>query len=343
MGPSKLLFVALAMVALVATSVAHAEGLEQAKAAVAVATSPAASTQKLPPAPEGSNINMKILADHLYKLMPGFLLLHQHTRIRKAKPLEDMERRLSERCDACTAVGREFCTCSDRHEALVAQKACAASMFAMPKKYQKATLLDVLLWNVLKSHPNKAMAVLLLALKERTLAVSMFGDTHLCEASSEQQEHAVVGVLKKAVNKRWASDDSATSRSRLLSALLVQEEQTTAASMDAPGRQKSVGLAQHDKEEVALQAMRPAAAAVVDDIVGRRWRASPQRCRRGHGTLAFVMRATPWWWRWPSWSSQRRAAPVWTATATRTWRMGRTGMMRRQGVQPNAMALETSD
>jgi len=99
---------------------AHAEGLEQAKAAVAVATSPAASTQKLPPAPEGSNINMKILADHLYKLMPGFLLLHQHTRIRKAKPLEDMERRLSERCDACNAVGREFCTCSDLTSALQA-------------------------------------------------------------------------------------------------------------------------------------------------------------------------------------------------------------------------------
>jgi hypothetical protein len=245
---------------------AHAAGIAAATAAGPEAAR-AAARRSLPALPAGANVNMRVLEDHLYTEMPGFIMLYMAQRNRSPDPRGAVRSRIRAACDACTANGHPFCRCAHQHRWMTAQKAVGRSMFMRPQAYQKSCLLDVMQSNIFLQHPSVDMAELLVAMKLSCHAVTLYGDTHSCEAVSEQQENQVVRILKAAIVKCWSQHASATARARVASYTHVQEVLESAAGKEGQaGRQKAVGLVQHDKEEAALAAMLVAADAFAADV-----------------------------------------------------------------------------
>ena len=250
-----------------ADAAAHSAGLVAAAAALPHAKTQTAA-RSVPPIPDGANVNMKLLVDHLYFTMPTIFLLYISQRVRAVDTRAEIHERLTKRCDTCHAAGHTFCRCSSRHPWMVAAKACMVSVYMRPHAYQRTCVLDVMQNAALLQHDDVRVVELLLTAKELCYAVSVRGDTHVCESPSEQQEHEVVRLMKNTIRSQaWSNDASATARCRLASFLLVQEMIEQHASKDGKaGPQKAVALSQHDSEEAKLEKVLASTDIIFADI-----------------------------------------------------------------------------
>ena len=246
---------------------AHQAGLRAAGGAIMQAEA-AVADRTCPEVPAGANVSLELVRQFLEDETPGLFLLHTTMKVREADVRTAVRDRLDTHCAQCTAAGSPFCRCSHRHPFIVAQKAIAVSMFMRAQAYGRACVLDNLQnWQIL-NHPDKQVVELLLSVKESAHALLNHGDTHSGESAAEQQEHECVGLTKRTIGQIWQHDTASESRVRVASfARCAEVIEGFMAKGGRPGRQAPIGLAQHDKEDTALEPMLPAAAAVINDIL----------------------------------------------------------------------------
>ena len=240
----------------------HDAGIAAAEVALAEAIADI-KRRALPSAPDGANICLQLLADHLDKGMPPFLMLYMQTRIRSEDTRSAVHERLHAFCTKCSP--GPICRCPERHPWITAAKAIAVDMFCTARRYQKTCVMDTLQDTTILQIEDPGVVEILLTLKEHCYAVTVHGDSHSCEALSEHQEHECVQVLKRTLKTCWNSPDSKVRVASYAHVQAILEGWKTRTGK--AGRQQAIGLHQHDKEEAALQAMLPAATEVVSDIM----------------------------------------------------------------------------
>jgi hypothetical protein len=142
-------------------------------------------------------------------------------------------------------------------------------MFMRPQVYQRSCLFDALQTATILQHESSELVELLLAVKRLAHAVTLYGDSHSCEAASEQQEGEVIKLLKSVIAKCWSHAAAATARARVASFKRVQhviEAATAKIEAAEVGRQNAISQTKHVEEQGRLAAMSAVADAICADI-----------------------------------------------------------------------------
>ena len=199
-----------------ANAAAHEAGLRAADKLV-----PTGSTRgKVSAVPDGANVNLKVLLDLIFKVMPPFLLLELFTRVRTKHLRTTIRARLRRPCERCAAnhVPQPGCRCASAHPWLAAViHSCESAYMRRQKNYQRALVYFCLWVGGVLRHANPLFVELVLLHCVCAMSSSLHGDSWLCSAVDLQQEGEVISVVKEAIRRCITAVRACIARARYLS------------------------------------------------------------------------------------------------------------------------------